>query len=89
MLAAPPRGSLARQAADRALLHALGWWSNLSDSDKQDALLDARGLAIAMAECAIALLPSTALPERALDAGEEAAGTVYGHLLVARERLQD
>jgi hypothetical protein len=87
MVVTPTPADLAREAADRALAHALGWWSSLPRLQMQDALLDARSVAIALAECAIRLLPPSAAPERRLDAGEEAAGAVYGYLLTAREVL--
>jgi hypothetical protein len=86
MPAGPPRPSLAHQGVDRALARALGWRSKLSTTTEQDALLDARPVALAMAEYATALLVPSAHPEHVLEAAEEAAGIFYRHLLIARDR---
>jgi hypothetical protein len=44
-------------AAERVLLHTFAWWSSLScPPDMQDAMLDARSVAIAPAERAIRLM---------------------------------
>jgi hypothetical protein len=77
---------LARAAVDRCLARALMWGTSLERADLADVLLEARALAIAMADAVLATPPDEGDDWATLQAAaESAAHEVFLNAVRARE----